>query len=70
MNALQPIDHLPNWIKEACANDITVQRVVKDWRMTNNSELILYQRLALRLFEQKNFWEGTAEEYTKKFGPL
>lgn len=70
MFALRPIDHLPDWIKEAYNKDVTVQRVVKDWRMTNNSELILYQRLALRLFEQKNFWEETAEEYTKKFGPL
>lgn len=70
MFALQPINHLPDWIKEAYDKDVTVQRVVKDWRMTNNSELVLYQRLALRLFEQKNFWEQTATEQMKKFGPL
>lgn len=60
-NALRPFNELPEWIRNACLNnDIAVNHVVKDWRMTSAPISVLYEKLAIKMYELKNTWEMTA----------
>lgn len=57
MDLLPNISNLPDWLQEAYQKDPTVHRTVKDWQLSGRPESVLWERLAIRLYEQKNFWE-------------
>ena len=52
---------LPIWLKEAYHKDPTIQRIVKDWRMSHQDEIQLWKKLAIAMYELKNTWEATAQ---------
>lgn len=61
MNPLRNFNEPPKWIQEAYYIDPTVQRIVKDWRMTNKPLIDLMEKLAIAMYELKNTWQSTYE---------
>ncbi len=57
---------LPDWLKEAYHRDQTINRIVKDWRMANVSTEVLWKKLAIAFYEQRNCWKSTYEEAFEK----
>jgi len=52
---------MPKWVQEAYCKDLAAHKIIKDWRMTNQPIAILYEKLAIKMYELKNFWQATAE---------
>ena len=61
----QRFELLPDWIKHAYHHDMTVHRIVEEWRMSSEPVFILYHELARGMYEMKNYWQGTAENSYK-----
>lgn len=62
MNPLRDWNELPDWLQKAYNQDPMVHRTVKDWRMTNNTLETLFNRLALQLLTEKDYWKKSYEQ--------
>lgn len=62
-------NELPKWIQEAYFIDLTIQRIVKDWRMTNKPLINLIENIAIAMYELKNTWQSTYEAAYKNCPP-
>lgn len=65
MNPLRDWNELPDWLQKAYSQDPMVHRTVKDWRMTNNTLETLFNRLALQLLTEKDYWKKSYEQAAK-----
>ncbi len=59
-------DSLPEWLKEAYDKDQTINRLVKDWRMSNKPVSNLWEKLAIAFYEQRNCWKSAYEAAFEK----